>query len=97
MADADNQRVEKFASDGTYLLQWGSYGSGDGQFREPEGVAVDAFGDVYIADTQNRRMQKFGPDGTYLRQWGGLGSGDGSFEWVQRRGGRQRVRLRGRP
>ena len=27
-----NNRVEKFDSNGNYLTQWGSYGSGNGQF-----------------------------------------------------------------
>jgi len=36
---------------------------GDGQFREPWGVAVDANGIVYVADTWNHRIQKFTLDG----------------------------------
>ena len=62
-----------------YLTQWGSLGSGDGQFREPAGVATDAAGDVYVADAGNARVQKFTGTGTYLIQWGTLGYGDGQF------------------
>jgi hypothetical protein len=36
---------------------------GDGQFLEPEGVTVDALGDIYVVDTRNHRVQKFRPGG----------------------------------
>lgn len=43
-----------------FILKWGSYGSGDGQFVTPYGVAADSSGNVYVADTGNHRIQKFG-------------------------------------
>jgi DNA-binding beta-propeller fold protein YncE len=43
----------------TYLLQWGTFGSGVGQFLYPSGVAVDASGNVYVSDVNNNRIQKF--------------------------------------
>jgi CRISPR/Cas system CSM-associated protein Csm2 small subunit len=52
----------KFQSDGTFLAKWGSSGTGDGAFDWPCGVAVDAYGNVYVADTINNRIQKFGSD-----------------------------------
>ena len=45
----------------TYVLQWGTEGSGDGQFSWPAGVAVDGSGNVYVSDTLNHRIQKFSP------------------------------------
>ena len=56
----------------TYLTQWGTPGSGNGQFNGPEGVAVDAGGNVYVADTGNDRIQKFGPVTTATKStsWG---------------------------
>ena len=56
-----NHRIEKFDSNGTFLTKWGSWGSGDGQFKYPYGVAVDSSGNVYVADTGNNRIQKFSP------------------------------------
>ena len=44
---------------GTFLLKWGSSGTGDGQFLSLYGVAVDSSGNVYVADTNNSRIQKF--------------------------------------
>ena len=58
VADSDNDRVQKFDSSGTYLSQWGSSGSGDGQFDDPSGIAVDG-SSVYVADSGNNRVQVF--------------------------------------
>ncbi len=58
-----------------FTLSWGSYGTGDGQFAFPYGVAVDpSSGDVYVSDHGNDRVQKFTSAGTYLTQWGTEGS-----------------------
>ena len=65
-----------------YVTEWGSQGSGDGQFEDPTGVAVDSSGNVYVADGNNNinhRIQKFDSDGNYLTQWGSEGAGNGQF------------------
>src|SRR5438309_1407389 len=62
-----------------YLSQWGSFGSGSGQFLLPTGVAVDAGGNVYVGDSGNHRIQVFTSTGTYLTEWGGFGSGNGQL------------------
>jgi DNA-binding beta-propeller fold protein YncE len=65
-----------------YATQWGSYGTGNGQFNDPLGIAVNATGYVYVADTYNDRIQEFTSTGTYMTQWGGPltgGTGNGQF------------------
>jgi hypothetical protein len=62
-----------------YITQWGTSGSGDGQFNRPWGIAVDGGGNVYVADTDNHRIQKFTSSGTYLTRWGTHGHTDGQF------------------
>ena len=53
------------------LGQFGSQGSGAGQFQTPVGVAVDqASGDVYVADSGNARVQKFSATGAFIAAWG---------------------------
>ncbi len=63
-----------------FLTEWGSQGSGDGQFANPTGVAVDGSGNVFVADF-NSRIQKFTNTGTFLTKWGCPGSGDGQFSF----------------
>jgi hypothetical protein len=74
-----NHRVQKFTSDGQFVVKWGSYGSDDGQFRHPMGIAVDGSGDVYVVDYYNYRIQKFTSSGQFVTKWGSKGSGDGQF------------------
>ncbi len=64
-----------------YLSQFGSAGSGNGQFQNPIGVAVDSGGDVYVVDTSNNRVQKFDSSGNYLSQFGTSGAGNGQFSF----------------
>src|SRR5262249_59060781 len=70
VADTGNSRIQKCDASGTFLLTWGSFGSGNGQFFDRHGVATDGSGDVYVADTDNNRIQKFDASGTFLTTWG---------------------------
>ena len=83
VVDTDNNRIQKFNSSGTSVTQWGTYGTSNGQFELPYGVAVDASGYVYVTDTWNNRVQKFDSNGVYQIQWGNgapaSGSGPGQF------------------
>ena len=79
MADSGNHRIQKFTSDGTFLLKWGSLGTADGQFTSPRGIAVDLSGNVYVGGRQNHRIQKFTSQGVFLAKWGSFGSGEGQF------------------
>src|SRR5665213_868731 len=65
----------------TFLFQWGSQGSGNGQFGEPTGIAVDSNNNVYVEDSgvANERVEKFDHNGNYLTQWGNYGAGNGQF------------------
>ncbi len=45
----------------------GEPGTDAGQFNAPHGVAVDNWGNIYIADTNNHRIQKITPYGDVFR------------------------------
>jgi DNA-binding beta-propeller fold protein YncE len=63
----------------SFELTWGTSGTGNGEFNNPSGIAVDALGNVYVADDGNNRIQKFDSTGTYITQWGSSGNGNGEF------------------
>lgn len=63
-------RIQKFASDGTFITYWGSGGQDDGKFLEATDVVVDSTGNVYVADRLNSRIQKFDADGQFIKHWG---------------------------
>jgi hypothetical protein len=60
---------------------FGSEGSGNGQFKEPSGVAVnDATGDVYVVDKGNNRVEWFNSTGAKFEgQFNGSGTPAASF------------------
>ena len=80
VSDHFNDRVQRFAADGTFLGAWGGAGSGPGEFAEPSGIAVGSDGQVYVVDSGNHRVQRFNASGAYLGEWGHRGSGPGAFE-----------------
>jgi streptogramin lyase len=65
----------------SFLRMWGEYGSGNGRFDCPHGIAIDDEGNVYVADAFNDRIQKFDPNGAFITKWGTSGSGNGQFDW----------------
>jgi len=68
-----NARILEYSPDGNKLREWGSAGTGPGQFRLPHSIQVDADGIVYVADRENGRIQKFNGDGKYLGEWSNYG------------------------
>jgi DNA-binding beta-propeller fold protein YncE len=74
--------VYKFDNNGNFITKWGSEGTGDGEFKSPEGITVDSSsGYVYVADSENSRIQKFDNDGNFITKWGSKGTGDGEFNY----------------
>ncbi len=68
VCDHENHRVQMFRPDGAFVRKWGSFGSGEGQFRFPRSVAVR--GDqVLVSDRGNHRVQVFRTDGTFVCAW----------------------------
>lgn len=64
-----NDRIVKFAKDGTFVSTWGKHGKAEGQIDTPHGIALDSAGRVYVADRVNNRIQIFSPDGKFVAEW----------------------------
>lgn len=64
-----HSRVIKYSAEGEYILEWGSLGSGPGQFDLLHGLAIDRDGRVYVADRRNSRIQLFTADGEFIEEW----------------------------
>ncbi len=93
VADTGNHVIKKFDSSGRLLAQWGSpgsadgqfgypwdsRGSGDGEFNYPRAIALDRYGNVFVAHNGEHTIQKLDPLGKFLAKWGPTGSDDGQF------------------
>lgn len=68
-----NARVLEYTADGTKVREWGTAGTGPGQFNLPHSIQIDAAGTVYVADRENGRVQRFDQSGRVLGEWTGFG------------------------
>lgn len=73
IADAENQRIRKVATDGTITTVAGSGTAGfsgdggaaiDAKISNPIGIAIDGNGNLFIADWNNQRIRKVNSNGT---------------------------------
>ena len=88
-----NNRIAKFAPDGTFIKQWGGgpqdESTADGEFHLPHAIEIDQNDKVYVLDRENRRIQMFDLEGNFLGKWTHLGyvwglviCRDGQFAYV---------------
>lgn len=64
--DDDTGAVEKIGPNGSYFLVAGDYSAGtaDGpRFSDPQGLAIDEAGNLFVADTGNHAIRRIAPDG----------------------------------
>ncbi len=71
--------VAHVANEYSFTREWGTNGSGDGQFSFPSVIAVDSPGNVYVIDTCCH-LQKFDSNGNFITKWGSNGTGNGQFD-----------------
>ena len=64
-----NNRILEYDATGRRVREWGTKGTGPGEFDLPHGIAAAPNGDLYIADRENGRIQWLTPDGGYRGKW----------------------------
>jgi hypothetical protein len=62
VAENQDTRIQKFTQYGKFILKWGSNGTGNGQFSQPEDMAMDSSGNVYVVDS-HRKETRWGVEG----------------------------------
>jgi len=77
--EGPNNRIVKYSPDGDYLMEWGTTGSGEGQFSTPHDLAMDSQGRLFVGDRGNSRIQIFEQDGTFVDEWTHFGRPSGIY------------------
>src|SRR4030095_10075148 len=68
-----NARILEYTKDGKKIREWGTAGTGPGQFRLPHAIQIDENDIIDVADRENGRIQKFDTQGKYLGEWSRYG------------------------
>jgi sugar lactone lactonase YvrE len=76
IADTNNNRIQKFTSDGSHLLSIETAASGNGVFTHPWSVAIDSDNNIFFV--ANSSIFKYADDGAYITDFASGGSGGGS-------------------
>ncbi len=74
------ERVQLFSAGGSnWVKSIGTYGKELGQFNRPEGLGLDAQGNLHVADSCNHRIQILSPTLEAVESYGEPGSGIGQL------------------
>ena len=65
-----NARIVKYDTDGKFIKEWGTKGTGRGELDAPHALAMDSKGRLFVADRTNNRIQIFDQDGNVPRRSG---------------------------
>jgi sugar lactone lactonase YvrE len=79
VCDSINHRINEYNTNGILLRSWGSYGTLEGQFNMPQGIAYyKSLDRLYISDSKNNRVQIFDvKTGRFISQFSILGEPSG--------------------
>ncbi len=90
--DVGNARVQQLDAAGNFLREWGSPGSGDGEFSgivgSPGGIAFDPVSrHVFTSDATNDAIQRFDELGNFQNRWAHTGAcgcqSPDEFRWIR--------------
>ena len=90
VVDTGNQRVQKFTSDGEFVLSFGGSGTEPGRFVTPHSIDVAADGGLYVSDRGAGRIDHYTANGTYVESHVFYASGPVPVHAREHKAGRQR-------
>lgn len=70
IGDVGNYRIEQFDAKRQFVRSWGTFGSGDSQFSQVDGIVTDGT-TIYAVDGDRNDVQVFDAQGKFLRTIGG--------------------------
>ena len=80
VSECNDNVVKKYSLQGDYQSKFGSRGSGDGQFNNPQGLCFNSKGLLYVVDKGNYRVQVFRENNVFLFKFGSKGHNPGQFQ-----------------
>jgi len=84
IADTHQHRIIVLDTEGNTVLEFGEYGTGEGQFLYPTDIAFGVDGEVFVSEYGgNDRISVFTRDGTFLRSLGHHGESRTGFRRPQ--------------
>ncbi len=84
IADTHQHRILVLDAQGNEILEFGEYGTGDGQFLYPTDIAFGIDGEVFVSEYGgNDRISVFTRDGVFIRSIGEHGEGNSEFRRPQ--------------
>lgn len=81
VVDQQNHRIVVYSADGQFVQEFGSLGTGNGQFNNPMYIALDQDGNTFVTDSCNHRVQVFDLGGNFVKKFGRPGTGEGEFHY----------------
>src|SRR5687767_9494232 len=76
---AGTAQISRLTLDDDSLTPIGGYGTDDGKFQAPAGIANDQDDNLFVADSALHRVTVLDREGKFLTRWGAFGAGTGQL------------------
>ncbi len=77
VTDTGNRRIQKFTSNGSFIIKWDNTFPGGAQYDSPQDITMDASCNLYVTDigayARDSYIYKINTDGELIERWGSLG------------------------